>query len=136
MQKILHSIATPVAFPSFLYIFLNRVRVYDQTGFICKLFPGVFSNVSSMCQPGRMHNYTGHICLTFLHCVFSNVSSNRFPERKRSHIVCISLICLQCEFSNVWTNYLAKGMHSYIACICLAFLDCASLNVSLNCLAA
>ena len=76
---------------------------HNHTGCICLTFLHCgFSNVSSNCLPGwihdhigcisplcifkcvlkwmreRMHNHTGCICLTFLHCWFSNVSSKRW----------------------------------------------------------
>ena len=69
---------------------------------ITNYFHCVSSNVSSNCQPERMQNHIGYICLAFLHCVSSNVSSNGLRER----------------------------MHSRIGCICLAFLHCVSSNVS------
>ena len=50
--------------------------MHNHTGCICLTFLHcVSSNVSSNCLPQKMHNHTGYICLTFLHCAFSNVSS-------------------------------------------------------------
>ena len=48
-----------------------------------------------------MHNHTGYICLTFLHCVFLNVASHCLLEKMHSHIGCICLIFLHCVFFNV-----------------------------------
>ena len=81
-----------------------------------------------------MHNRTGCICLTFLHCASSYVSSKNFGQSRHSHIGCICLIFLRCAFSNVSSNCLNHSMHIHIGCICLSFLHCEFLNVSSNCL--
>ena len=68
-----------------------------------------------------MHNHTGYICLSFLHCDFSNGSSNDLPERMHKHKGCICLSFLHCAFSNVSSKHLDQSRHNHIGCICLIF---------------
>ena len=76
-----------------------------------------------------MHNYTGCMCLTFLHCVFLNVTSNCLPDRKQSHTDYICLTFLRCVFSCAASKRLGQNMHNHIGCICLASLHCVFSNV-------
>ena len=68
-----------------------------------------------------MHNHTGCICLTFLHCVFLNVSSNYVHKRMQNHTGNICWIFLHCVLSNVSSKHLDQSMHSHTGCICLTF---------------
>ena len=77
-----------------------------------------------------MHNHTGCISLTFLHCVFLNVFSKRLSRRMKSCIGCICLTFLQCAFSNVSSNCPRQWMHNHTGCNDLAFLRCGFSYVS------
>ena len=87
------------------------------------------ANVSSKRLHKRMHNHTGCICLTFLHCAFSNELSKRLHGRMHNHTGCICLIFPHCVFSNASSNGLLDGMHSHTGCICVSFHHCVFLNV-------
>ena len=81
-----------------------------------------------------MHNHTGCICLTFLHCGSSNVPIKNLDQSMQNHTGCICLTFLHCGFSNALSKSLPECMHNHTGCICLTFLHCGSSNVSLNCL--
>ena len=104
--------------------------MHNHTGCICLSFLHcAFSNVSSSCLPEMMQNHTGCICLTFLHCVFSNVSSKNLNQSMHNHTGCICLSFLHCVFSNASSNRLRYMMHTHSSCICLIFLCPLSLSL-------
>ena len=74
-----------------------------------------------------MHNHTGCICSTFLHCDFSWVSLT-----DEMQIVWTYAIFLQSDFSNAPSKQLSKQKQSHIGCICAIFLLSEIAYVSLS----
>ena len=83
------------------------------------LFATVHFHVSSNHLLEKMHNHTGCICLTFLHCAFSNVSLNLLLQMMHSYICCICSAFFHHVFSNVSSNHLQEKKHIHIGYICL-----------------
>ena len=79
----------------------------------------VFSHVSSGCLHGRVHSYTGCICLTqsvYPHC--TTLSKMGYCPRGALKWPLV-LIFLQCVFSHVSSKCLHRRMHSNTGSICL-----------------
>ena len=81
----------------------------------------VFSNESSSGLWKKMHNHTGCICSSSLHCVFSCDPLKRSHKRMQSHIDHIYLVLLCCVFSYAPLNRLLVKMKNYIGCNGLTF---------------
>ena len=80
-----------------------------------------FSNESSSGLWKKMHNHTGCICSSSLHCVFSCDPLKRSHKRMQSHIDHIYLVLLCCVFSYAPLNRLLVKMKNYIGCNGLTF---------------
>ena len=96
--------------------------------YLFDFFCRVFSNASLNGMSGKMHNYNGCICISFLHFVLSNVSSNCLLLRLHCHIGCICLIIL-CIFKRVFRLPAQEDTKSHWLHF-FTFLHCGFSNVS------
>ena len=111
-------------FPQYNFKWVLKHICFIYLNFFCR----VFSNASLNGMSGKMHNYNGCICISFLHFVLSNVSSNCLLLRLHCHIGCICLIIL-CIFKRVFRLPAQEDTKSHWLHF-FTFLHCGFSNVS------